>query len=556
MNTVLVFVVFRSMTRAMWRSAFVAALFALHPLHVESVAWIAERKDVLSTFFGLLAIWAYLKYVNAPSPGRYVAVVGLFALSLLSKPMLVTLPFVLLLLDIWPLGRFKLGNQSQNSPRPRTQTEPPRRTFSSLVLEKLPLFIIAAISSLIAVRAQRSAGGLTPIEIWPLSQRMPNAVVSYIRYLSKAFWPVDLAIIYPFPDTIPIALTLLSVSLLVVITIVVLFLIRRRPWLAIGWLWYVGTLIPVIGLLQVGAQSMADRYTYVPLIGIFIMIAWSIPSFTLATTGRRGTVATTALAGLILIALSVVTFGQVRFWKDSITPFDHAVQVTDKNYMAHKLLGAAWIQNNDLVQARTHLEKSLQLRPAFTDAHHDLGTVFIRLGDFPNAEKHLKAALQSKPNDPLILNALGIAEAHLGRLDQAIADYQRALTFNPNYAFALSNLGAAFLAQEKYDEAIEMSQKALRLRPDTADAHATLGAALLSRGRVDESIQHNRRAIELNPGLVDAHYNLALALSRDRKYDEAIAELEQVLRLNPQHEAAQSALITAKKERDQITSPP
>ena len=314
-NTALLFVVLRTMTGMAWRSALVAALFAVHPLHVESVAWIAERKDVLSTFFGLLAIWAYARYAGAPSLMRYGLVACFFALSLLSKPMLVTLPFVLLLLDVWPLKRFWIeGGAPIQKPK-----------LGSLFLEKLPLLAMSAASSVVTFKAQHAAGAVAPIDVLPLSQRLANAIVAYVGYLYKAFWPVDLAVIYPLPDQTSVAKTVLAILVIVGITIGVGVLIRKRPWLAVGWLWFLGTLVPVIGLVQVGDQSMADRYTYVPLIGVFIMIAWSLPSAAFAAI-NRGRVAAAAVVALILTALAAVTFMQIQVWKNTMTLFDHAIE--------------------------------------------------------------------------------------------------------------------------------------------------------------------------------------------------------------------------------------
>jgi protein O-mannosyl-transferase len=523
-NTALLFVVLRAMTGMAWRSALVAALFAVHPLHVESVVWIAERKDLLSTFFGLLAMWAYARYVGAPSLLRYGLVACFFALSLLSKPMLVTLPFVLLLLDVWPLKRSWI---ERRAPRPDPK-------LVSLFLEKLPLLALSAASSVVTFKAQRAAGAMAPIDIWPLSQRLANAIAAYVGYLNKAIWPVDLAAIYPFQDQISVAKTVLAILVIVGITIGVGVLIRKGPWLAVGWLWFLGTLVPVIGLVQVGAQSMADRYTYVPLIGVFIMIAWSLPSAAFVAMNRGRVTATAAVAVLILMALAAVTFTQIQVWRNTITLFDHALKVTEGNYMAHNLLAGALGQQGDLVGARDHIEKSLRIRSNYK-ARYDLGVMMLQQRDFANAQEQFNLALQTNQQDPMIWNVLGMAKANLGRIDEAISDYRRALTLNPNYAYAFANLGAALLAQGKYDEAIEMCETALRLRPDLAETHASLAAALWNRGRADESILHNRKALELNPALIDPRLNLGVTLLTKGNYDEAIAHLEYVLRLNPQN---------------------
>ena len=330
---------------------------------------------------------------------------------------------------------------------------------------------------------------------------------------------------------------------------------RKRPWLAVGWFWFLGTLVPVIGLVQVGDQSMADRYTYVPLIGVFIMIAWSLPSAVFAVNSR-GRVAATAVVALILTALATITFAQIQVWRNTTTLFDHAVKATEGNFMALNLLAGELGEQGDLVGARNYIEKSLQIRSNFAGSRYNLGMVMLQQGDSENAREQFNLALQTSQQDPAIWNALGVANTRLGRFDEGISNCQHALELNPNYADALANLGAIFLAQGKYEEAITMCESALRLRPEIADAHASLAAALWNRGRAAESILHNRKALELNPSLLDPRLNLGMALLAKGNYDEAIAHLEYVLRLNPQHEVAQKLLITARQKRDEAGAQP
>ena len=555
-NTALVFVILRGMTGMVWRSALVAALFALHPLHVESVAWIAERKDVLSTLFGLLAIWAYTRYASAPSLMRYGFVACFFALSLLSKPMWVTLPFALLLLDVWPLKRFWIEGRGQSQPRHQTGTPIQNPKLVSLFLEKLPLLVMSAASSVVTFKAQHAGGAMAPIDVLPLSQRLANAIIAYCSYLNKTFWPVDLAIIYPLPEQTAVAKIVPAIFLLVGITIGVGMLMRKRPWLAVGWLWFLGMLVPVIGLVQVGDQSMADRYTYVPLIGVFIMIAWSLPSMAFIAINRGRVVATTAVVALILTALAAVTFAQVQIWKNTTTLFDHAVKVTEGNFMAHNLLAGALGQQGDLIGARDHIEKSLQIRSNYAGARYNLGLIMLHQRDFAKAKEQFNLALQTNQQNPMIWNGLGVANVNLGRTDEAISNYRQALELNSNYAEAFANLGSAFLAQGRFAQATEMCETALRLRPNIADAHASLGVALRNRGRVDESILHSRKALELNPELLDPRLNLGMALFEKGNYDEAIAHLEYALRLNPQHEVAQKLLIAAQRKRNGAATQP
>jgi hypothetical protein len=420
MNTVMLFIVLRGMTSTAWRSALVAALFAVHPLHVESVAWISERKDLLSTFFGLVAIWAYVRYARAPSLTRYGWVGCFFGLSLLSKPMLVTLPFVFLLLDVWPLKRFWI------------ERHPPAKNpkFGSLFFEKLPLLALSAASSIVTFKAQHAAGAVAPIDVVPLSQRLANAIAAYLGYLYKTFWPVDLAVFYPRPDQPAITTLMLAILVIVGITIGVGVFGRTRSWLAMGWLWFLGTLVPVIGLVQVGDQSMADRYAYVPLIGVFIMIAWGLPAASFPSNNRGQL--TAMVVALPVIVLGALTFWQVRIWKNTETLFGHALKVTEGNFLAHNLVAGALGQQGDLVGAREHVEKALQLKSNYAGAHYNLGMIMLHQRDFAKALEQFNLALQTKQQDPMIWNGLGMAKAHLGRMDEARAAGSKAIGARAN----------------------------------------------------------------------------------------------------------------------------
>jgi tetratricopeptide (TPR) repeat protein len=408
----------------------------------------------------------------------------------------------------------------------------------------------------VTFKAQHAAGAMAPIDVLPLSQRLANAIVAYVDYLTKAFWPVDLAVIYPLPYQAAVAKTMLAILALAGITIGVAVQIRKRPWLAVGWLWFLGTLVPVIGLVQVGNQSMADRYTYVPLIGIFVMFAWSLPSAALAGSNRGRIAVTAVVVALTLTSLAAATFTQIQSWKNTTTLFDHAVKVTEGNFIAHNLLAGALGQQGDLVGARDHIEKSLQIRSNYAGAHYNLGLMMLQQRDFAKAQEQFNVALQTSQQDPMIWNGLGVALVNLGRIDEAISNYRHALELNPNYADAFANLGAAFLAQRNYADAIEMCEAAIRQRPNVADTHANLAVALWNRGRANESILHNRKALELNPDLLDPRLNLGVVLLAKGNYDEAISHLEYVLRLNPQHEAAQKFLIAAKQKRDGVATQP
>jgi tetratricopeptide (TPR) repeat protein len=534
LNTVVLFGALLIMTGAPWRSAFVAALFAVHPLHVESVAWVAERKDLLSTLFGFLALAAYVPYARAPSATRYGLVALLFVLSLMSKAMWVTFPFLLLLLDYWPLGRLPLTGPDA------------RRRARSLVLEKAPLLVISALASAVTIHAQRAAGALAPIEALPLSQRIGNALVAYAGYLQKAFWPVDLAVIYPLPESMDLGIALGSAAALAAATVICLAAIRRRPWLVVGWFWYLGMLVPVIGLVQVGSQAMADRYTYVPLIGVFIMIAWTMPAIPPVTAARVGLIGGAAAA---VVTLAALTVRQVQTWRDSKSLFEHAVAVTTGNFMAHNLLASEYGKRGDLANANRHIDEALRIRPNYAGAFYNRAVILMQARDFTAAREYLQRALQTQTLDPAIWNALGYTEFQLKNLDDAVAACRRALELNPDYAEAFSNLSMVLLAQGKLAEAAEAGISAVRLKPDLADAHAALAAALLRLNRLDESITHSRQALSLNPTRLDSRMHLGIALLARGDVDEAITHFEHLQRLLPNDPAVQKALSAARQKR-------
>jgi len=498
-NIVLLFLVLRRMTRSAWRSALVAALFAVHPLHVESVAWVAERKDVLSTFFMLLTIQAYLRYIEAipyayvnglrsshsnlqagMEVGRqktedrsqksevggrrsevgnsgairfkhYLPVVLLYSMGLMSKPMVISLPLLLLLLDYWPLGRMRTEG----------------RSLWKLVYEKLPLIILAGASGIITFVAQQSEGAMMKLAGYPLGLRIANAIVSYVRYIIKVVWPTGLVLPYPYPDSgYPIWQVAGAALMLVLATYAVVRLATKLPYLTVGWFWYVLSLLPVIGLVQVGGQAMADRYTYTAMIGLFILIVWSA-----ADLSARGTVAGTrmaagispvraasiALAVIAITALAVRTRAQAGYWRDGVTLFSRAVALTPENYLAH--------------------------------------------------------------------NHLGVAYDRAGEPDRAAEEYRKALAIAPDYALAHYNLGRALVESNKVEEAIVEYRKAISLSPSFYRTHHNLGYALARIGKLDEAMQSYREAIRLAPQSGETHYNLAVVLYGKGFYADAWVEV-------------------------------
>lgn len=440
-NTLLLFFFLRAITGALWRSGLVAALFALHPLHVESVAWVAERKDVLSTFFWILTMWGYVRYVRHPGVGRYVVVLLFFVMGLMAKPMLVTMPFVLLLLDYWPLCRLRVGQIGcdYNSPQ--------RVPLAYLLWEKVPLLVFSVGSSVITLIAQRSGGALRSLQSIKLSVRIANALVSYVSYIKKVIWPSDLAVLYPYSKTMAGWKVAGAGILLVFISLLAIKAFRRQPYFAVGWFWYLGTLVPVIGLVQVGSQAMADRYTYVPLIGIFILIVWG--TCELASNWPQGKIAFALLATTVISSLVVTTRLQLSYWANNVTLFRHAVAVTANNYLAHNNLGVVLSDKGQRGEAIAHYKEALAINPDYPSAHNNLGfELFVQ-----------------------------------GELDRAIFHFSEALRLNPDFMDAHNNLGVALIKMKKPEEAIYHFRQALRIEPDNVGVEYNLRKALRSVGR-------------------------------------------------------------------------
>ena len=480
-NTLLLFIILRRTTGARWQSGLVAALFALHPLHVESVAWVTERKDVLSTFFWMLAIWAYSRFATRGGLNWYLLGLVAFAAGLMAKPMLVTLPFVLLLLDYWPLGRIQFkqlgGDHDQGS-----QATDGKKIMSQsfrLVWEKLPFFALAAACSVVAFFSQQSAGAAPPLDSLPLHIRVANAFISYVHYIVKMIWPHPLSAFYPHLGlNLPVWQAVGAGLLLLLITFWVIRVGRRHQYLPVGWLWYLGTLIPVIGLVQVGMQAMADRFTYIPLIGLFITVAWGVPDL-LSKHRLRNFVLATA-AGIVIAALMICTHLQVANWRNNLTLFKKAVEVNANNYLVHINLGGALAEQGNMVEAAKHFSMALQLNPGSAVAHNNLGNIFQQQGKLEKAVNHFYESLQRDPN---------LCETHF-------------------------NLGNTLLRQGKIEEARMHFATALQLKPDFAEAHNSLGVALARQGRLNEAIENFSLALQFKPNYEQARNNLERALQQ------------------------------------------
>ena len=443
-STLLLFAFLKRITGALWRSVFVAAAFALHPLHVESVAWISQRKDVLSTVFWFLTMIAYLHYVRRPGLGRYLLTLLAFALGLMAKPMLVTVPFVLLLLDYWPLERFHLTLPPDSADENLHHIPDARSKLVvvyRLVREKVPFFALSAASGTVTFLVQRSGGAVVTITSFPLNSRIANALFSYLRYIGKMFWPERLAVFYPHtPDAASMTSQAVAAALLLLaVSICVIRFARRHKYLPMGWFWFLGTLVPVIGLLQVGEQSIADRYTYVPLTGLFIIIAWGLPELLARWRYRKVTLAASMLA--VLLALAICTRFQLRHWRNSITLFEHTLDVTTAdNYVAHFALAGALYKQGKIPQSLAHSARVLRIKPNHTLAHYGHALSLLRLGEYSEASTHFERAIQISRGFADAHYQLGALMHRQGKTDRAVVEYRRTLQIDPNHSDARQNL--------------------------------------------------------------------------------------------------------------------
>jgi Flp pilus assembly protein TadD len=482
----LLFWAFRQMTGAVWKSALIATLFAVHPLHVESVAWVSERKDALSAVFFFLMLHAYGRYAREPSITRYLGVAVLFAAALMSKPMLVSAPIVLLLLDYWPLRRLeRFSSTNGNAEIARTGNE--RRVMRLLVLEKIPLFILSAGTCAITfVLQKRAEGAIPPL---PFLWRMQNAFASYLIYVWKTLLPTHLAVFYPHPnDTLAVWETILAIGFLLAVTTAAVLLRRERPYLFTGWFWYLVMLVPVIGLVQVGEQGHADRYTYLPHIGLFVAGVWFASDVARVRRSRSRLAVTTAVALLIIIALTWTAFIQTSYWRNSETLWTHALAVTSDNDVAHNNLGYLCVDHGELDRAISHFESAARIRSGKRNAHYNVASAFVQMN-------------------------LADALARKGRPDEAMSHYEEAIRLQPDYADAYYNRGNVLFSKGRIDEAIADWEKALQMRPNDADAHTGLGDALLQKGSIREAIDHYEQALRIAPEDPHSCNNIAWVLA-------------------------------------------
>jgi protein O-mannosyl-transferase len=550
------------MTGRLWASAFVAAFFALHPLHVESVAWAAERKDVLSTFFMLASLCAYIWYVRKPGAARYAAVAGLFALSLMSKPMMVTLPLLLLLLDYWPLERVSQSD---------------RRQIGRLVLEKLPFFLMSVASSVVTLAAQK--GAMADIVRLDLPSRLSNAIVSYGVYLWQMFWPLRLAVLYSHPARPQYAPAACVLILLVAITAAVVYFGRSRRYLLVGWLWYLISLIPVIGIVQVGGQAHADRYTYVPLIGLFIMIAWGVGDLIRSYPILKAP--TAALAAVLLVAASFITGQTVSYWRDDIALFGRAVEVGQRNrwtlgnlgsalgnsgridegvaYLKESLtlgpddarirmsIGSLMLTSNRLQESYQYHLRALELDPSMKEANAGMALTLLRMGRPQEAIPYCEKAIGGPPGWAHGYNAMGMVLADIGKLDESLASFRQAISLNPNIEQFYNNMATAYIRKGDLASAADTYKRGLAVAPSVL-TWQLLGRVQLQRGLLQEAERCMRGAMSLSPDSAELHVNLAVVLAKEGRSSEAIAELRTALALEPGNEHAISSMRTLTSE--------
>jgi len=545
LNTLLLFLVFKRMTGKLWQSGFVAALFALHPLHVESVAWVAERKDLLSTFFWMLTLWSYVRYVERSDFNRYLPVLFFFILGLMAKPMLVTLPFVLLLLDYWPLRRFELGSRDENNSQQR-------RFNFGLICEKMPLFFLSAVSSVVTYIVQESSGAVNSLAVIPFHIRIANATVSYASYIGKMIWPHNLAVFYPYPESI-VSWKITGAGLLLgVISVIVCQMVRTKPYFAVGWLWYIGSLVPVIGIVQAGVQKMADRYTYVPLIGLFIIIAWGVPDILVRWRHKKIILAISTT--FVLSAFMICTWFQVKNWQNSITLFEHALDVTVDNSIAHINLGEALAGQGKIDAAVRHYYEALRIKPNLAAPHLNLGVALKEGGKLSEAINHFSKVLGLKSDCAEVHYELGDTLDRKGDFASAIEHYLEAVRIKPDYAKVYNNLGVIQARQNKDKEAIAHFYKAIQIDSAYAGAYYNLGKIFTNQGKIEDAIFNYRKTLHFSPENTQALYNLSwiLASHPDKEFrngEEAVRLAQRLCKITQyQQPLALDALAAANAE--------
>jgi Flp pilus assembly protein TadD len=535
-STILLFAVLRRATGARWPSAFVALLFAIHPLHVEAVAWVSERREVLSGLFWLLSMWAYLDYVARPRASAYGLLLAAFGCGLMSKPMIVTLPFALLLFDYWPLRRW--------------ETVPFRR----LILEKVPLVVLSASASVVTFLVQRHGGATVSLAAVPFLPRLENAVVSYLAYSVQFFWPARLAVLYPYAAELPVWQAIGAGAVLATITGLAIAQRRRRPYLFVGSFWFGGTLVPVIGLVQVGVQSRADRYMYSPLIGLAVILAWSLAE--MAGRGAWHRRMTSAIAVAACCVYGVVAWSTTGYWRNTVTLFRHAIEVTTDNWAALDTLSEALLTTDRAEEAMPYIAESLRLRPNLPGGHVNFGAALSKRGDFDAAAVQYRLALKLDPENLDAREGLGVvltekALTEKGQFPEVLTNLQAVARLRPDDADSHYNLGRWYGLTGRADLAAAEFLETVKLQPENASAHFNLGISYAAQERFAQACDEFRKALRLKPDYMAARFNLGSALANLERFDEAIVQFQEILRMQPDFPAAREALencIALKKQ--------
>ena len=524
LNTLLLFAALRRMTGRLWRSALVAALFALHPLHVESVAWVTERKDVLSSLFWMLTLLNYARYVERPGMWRYFTVFLGIVFGLMAKPMLVTLPFVLLLLDFWPFQRFAATDHQY-------LCKIPKRPVRQLLWEKVPFLALVVLVSVMTFLTQAEGGAVKSLSAYPLDVRVTNALAVYVAYIGKMLWPAGLAFFYPHPGSLPLWQPLMAGILLISMTIFALCFAQKRPYLIFGWLWYLGTLVPVIGLVVIGPYVMADRYTYISLIGLFVAIVWGAAD--IFSAKRYPTAVAASFSLLILTILAVISWYQAGYWQNSITLCKRAIAVNRNNITAHNNLAIALEARGRTDEAVRYYLETLEIDPDNAMLYNNLGYVLERQKKTVEAIYYYEKALQIDPKYVYAHNNLGNVFLSQKKYSAAIDHYRQALKSDPRYAKAHFNMGNAFFVQNEFDQAAFHYREAVRIEPLYAEAHNNLGSALALTGQMDRAIEHYREALKIRPDFHDAQNNLRHHLSARKQMHAEKLKMKQRLESDP-----------------------
>jgi len=526
-SAILLFLVLRRMTGSIWRSAFVAAIFAIHPLRVETVVWVSERKDVLSALFFVLTLLAYARYVRLPkSLVNYAMVLAAFAASLMSKPTGVTLPFVLLLIDYWPLGRARSLSDCIRWP---------------LVQEKIPLILLSFAFSVITFRSQGKA--VATLDEFSIPVRIGNAVLSTMVYLRQMVWPTDLAPFYPFhANLLSVGEIAFAAVALVLLSTGAFLLSRERPYLIVGWLWYLGMLVPMSGLVQISTFAHADRFTYLPQIGIYILTTWGIVEMC-AAWHRARIVLAGAAAGAVLI-LSVSAHRQTALWQNSEALWRHTLASTSGNPLAHNNLGTLLLEKGQVDQAIIHFQKALEIRADYVEAQNNLGNALLRNGRTEAAIEQYERSLKTQPNSSGVYYNLGKAFLQIGRVDDAISCFRQTVAISPRFADGHFNLGNALFQAGHTTEGIAHYQEALRLDPLNPETHNNLGNAFLQARRLDEALAQYKKALEIEPKSADVHHNLGYALEQDERPYDAAAHYETALAIDGGNVSALQSLAS------------